>query len=66
MNRRQTAVAILETGLLTEVIEEWQQQQFQTFISTQDAAVWAKARAGAELRGFIENKCSELARAESE
>lgn len=56
-SNRQTAEAILNSELLGDLIEEYQQQQFQTFINSEDERVWAKARAAKELHGFIINKC---------
>ena len=56
-SKKQTAEAILNSELLADLIEEYQQQQFQNFINNRDDGVWAKARAAKELLGFITNKC---------
>ena len=58
MNRKQIAEAILSGELFSELVDEYQQQQFQSFINgPENPDVWAKARAAKELHSFIINKC---------
>jgi hypothetical protein len=62
VNRKKNATMILESSLLTELIDAYQYQQYQSFTNAPEirSEIWAKARAAKEIQLFIENKCKDI------
>ena len=61
MSRRvEQARQLLESDLLEDLIEDYQQQQYQAFLNAPDleelAKVFAKANAGRDIGHYIHNK----------